>query len=518
MKNTRKSLWRIASSVLSVCLILSMMLSITVVFAEEAPAADAAGTVEIVVMAKDVKKGEKVASSSVKMVAVKSVNSPSNAIKNTADVVGKYAAEDLNADEYVYAEQVSKTPVNKSSKDPLVQKIGKSNADFVLVSDYVRPDTGKDVVEYLQELINVNAHKTLFFPDGEYIISHSLVTAPNPSMAVSLVFAEGSVLKAANNWEDTIVEGYVHENARCSSWNDTTCTEPQSDRHNITKNDTRFYLSALICLGQKDWGRSTAGQYNDSSDDNATFGGYYSITGGTFDGNYVADGISFDSGRETVIRNVTIKNAKHIGFATKRGIHNVSSDVTVEDMTIIGSGMKGTVGLDIIGYDSYYLDVNIYDCQIGLITRSGGNIFKNIRVYNADTEKNADMNSSYGSTVGIQDDTGGNHYFSCYVENYATAYRLSGGTTIFDSLTAAWTDNSFKTQTAFNITTGMTGALSSCKAYFCGTSATCTFFKGSVAGGAIVAPMFNSGLVDGGTGYQAYIKFDKHIIPVSELS
>ena len=46
------------------------------------------------------------------------------------------------------------------------------------------------------------------------------------------------------------------------------------------------------------------------ANDILTCGSNYSLTGGIIDGAGVAHGVSIDSGRETAIRNVSIKNVK----------------------------------------------------------------------------------------------------------------------------------------------------------------------------------------------------------------
>ena len=50
-------------------------------------------------------------------------------------------------------------------------KGGTSDLGYVIVSDYVTPSSGEDVSEALQQLIDANPNRTIYFPDGEYIIS-----------------------------------------------------------------------------------------------------------------------------------------------------------------------------------------------------------------------------------------------------------------------------------------------------------------------------------------------------------
>ena len=66
---------------------------------------------------------------------------------------------------------------------------------YVVVTDYVKANTGEDVSDALQELILANPNKTIFFPDGEYLLSKPICTPANPVNAVSLKLATFAKLK-----------------------------------------------------------------------------------------------------------------------------------------------------------------------------------------------------------------------------------------------------------------------------------------------------------------------------------
>ena len=127
------------------------------------------------------------------------------------------------------------------------------NKGYIVVTDYVEANSGKDVSDALQELILANPQKTIFFPDGEYLLSKPICTPANPIHAVSLELSRFAVIKAAEGWNDT---------------------------------------EAMIRLGAAEpWNNIT------------TNGSNYGIVGGIVDGSGVASGISIDSGRETLIEN-----------------------------------------------------------------------------------------------------------------------------------------------------------------------------------------------------------------------
>ena len=73
---------------------------------------------------------------------------------------------------------------------------------YVLVTDYVKANTGEDVSDALQELILKNPKRVLFFPDGEYLISKPICTPANPDHAVSLQLSNFATIKAMNCWSE----------------------------------------------------------------------------------------------------------------------------------------------------------------------------------------------------------------------------------------------------------------------------------------------------------------------------
>ena len=77
------------------------------------------------------------------------------------------------------------------------------NGTYVLVTDYVKANTGEDVSDALQELILNNPHRTIYFPDGVYLISKPICTPANPIHSVSLVLSCYATIKATDDWTDS---------------------------------------------------------------------------------------------------------------------------------------------------------------------------------------------------------------------------------------------------------------------------------------------------------------------------
>ncbi|MBO5687399.1 MAG: hypothetical protein J6R84_04195, partial [Alistipes sp.] len=182
-------------------------------------------------------------------------------------------------------------------------KGGTSDLGYVIVSDYVSPSSGEDVSEALQQLIDANPNRTIYFPDGEYIISKPICTPAEPTLSVALQLSNYAIIRAA--------EGWSHD-------------------------------EAMIRLGGKD-----------EANNIATPGSNYYLDGGVIDGSGVAKGVSIDSGRETVIRNTSIKNTE-LGIHVKRGANNNSSDCDITGVNIVGNNSPTSVGLLVEGYDNTF--------------------------------------------------------------------------------------------------------------------------------------------------------------------
>ena len=74
---------------------------------------------------------------------------------------------------------------------------------LVLATDYAAADGVTDVADALQRCIDENPHRTIYFPDGEYLLSHPIATPADPARAVTLRLADFAFLKAAPGWAHT---------------------------------------------------------------------------------------------------------------------------------------------------------------------------------------------------------------------------------------------------------------------------------------------------------------------------
>ena len=115
----------------------------------------------------------------------------------------------------------------------------------------------------------------------------------------------------------------------------------------------------------------------DPANNISTPGSNYYLKGGVIDGRGIAKGISIDSGRETAIRQTSIKNTT-IGIHIKHGANSGSSDSDISDTNITGNCKPGCIGVLVEGYDNTLTNMRIGGVHIGVLLRSAGNSLRNI--------------------------------------------------------------------------------------------------------------------------------------------
>ncbi len=241
-------------------------------------------------------------------------------------------------------------------------------AGYLQITDYVQPDTGEDVSAAVQAVIDANPNRTIFFPDGEYLFSAPVLTPAEPTLAVSLKLADFAVFKATEGW---------------------------------TKGE------AIVQLGGKNPANNTH-----------TNGSNYSFEGGIIDGNGLANGISINSGRETAVRNVSIKNTV-LGLHVMHGANNGSSDADIFGVNIIGTGSTESVGVLLEGFDNTLTNMRIGNVFTGVHVKSAGNILRNIHpLYYSDY-------TDYENSCGFLIELGNNWFDYCYSDQFGIGFRTT---------------------------------------------------------------------------------------------
>ena len=309
---------------------------------------------------------------------------------------------------------------------------------FVLVSDYVKPNTNEDVSDALQELILNNPRRVIFFPDGEYLLSKPICTPANPANAVSLRLSNFAVIKAMDSWD--------------------------SDE-------------ALIRLG-------AAEPFNTIREN----GSNYYLTGGVIDGNGVANGVSIDSGRETRIDNVSIKHTK-IGLHVKYGANSGSSDADICNVNIVGNAKEGSIGLLVEGMDNTFTNMRIAYVHTGVKLARGGNYLRNIHPLGG---------PCYPGSTAFCDLSGSNWYDFCYSDQYETGFYFKDGIrSICHNCFCYWYRTMESGEIGFKADGKFNSLLSNCKVSMRGDAPNRAFLTGAEGGcGVIENPFFDENFSD----------------------
>ena len=243
---------------------------------------------------------------------------------------------------------------------------------YVIVSDYVPNDGSTDVAQEIQNLIDMNPNRTIFFPDGVYLLRKPILTSSDSRKSVDLVLSNYATLLAAPDWN--------------------------SDE-------------AMVRLGAKDGANSLEPGCN------------YSLTGGIIDGAGIARGISIDGGRETRVQNTNIKNVS-CGLHIKYGINGGSSDADILNVNITGNGCLESIGILVEGFDNTLTNMRIANVFTGVTVKGGGNMLRNIHplLYMNDITRN-----NFEKSVGFSIHHPMNWFDYCYSDQFSTGFETTGG-------------------------------------------------------------------------------------------
>ena len=255
----------------------------------------------------------------------------------------------------------------------------------VSAADFMPTDGKTDVADAIQRLIDEHPNSTIWFPDGTYLISKPVCTPADPKRSVDLRLSNYAVLKAAPGWTNT---------------------------------------EAMVRLG----GIHPANNIR-------LVGSCYSLTGGVIDGGGVAKGVSIDAGRETKVRDVSMKFVS-LGLHIKHGANNNSSDCDISDVNIVGNKKPGSIGVLIDACDNTLTNMRIADMQTGvrLTRRAAGNLLRNIHpLYTSPMDQ-------YDGSAGFHDDSRNSSFDRCYSDHFSTGFlfgRTAGGS-VADACIVFW--------------------------------------------------------------------------------
>ena len=409
-------------------------------------------SVRAIRLKKDMKKGTILLANHIEIVDVEAAEDlPEGYVSVAADALDRKLTANMKAGDYVIADVLSKKVyVDKDDEklevdDSLARKLG-----YVVVTDYVEADTGEDLCDEIQKIINDNPRKTIYFPDGVYNISNPIKTSSNPEKAVSLHLSANAVIRAADVW--------------------------------------RGRTEYMIQLGAIDetFGIDAAGT------------NYY-IYGGVIDGNGKANALALEGGRETSIRNVNIKNAMNGLYITYNEEYS-SNDSDTEWINIEGCGYAGSVGVIVDGLDNTLSNIRVSGFETGVKLTRPGNLMHNIYARFIPGEQ-----MSYESSKGFDDTSGGNWYDACRADDFRVAFfALGGSMSLYNDCSALWS-RQLGRQIAFETNGGLSATLTNMRADFFGNGDNAFLLTYADGGKGIVKyPMFDVDLA-GNECYKRYL-------------
>ena len=314
------NLKRILCSLLCLCMILGVVFTMTACGDEtdgketensddsDAPI-DTAEKITVLRVVDAVKKGTKVTEEMFETVELNAVDVPLNAMSDMTKIVGKYTTVPLYKGEFVFAGKFS-------TKKPSSTEVKEITEDYLLASDYMT--LGGDVTAALQKLIDENPGRTIYFPDGKYVVSKPIEVSSDPAKKVSLRLNNYAAITAAAN----------------------------------------FSGEAVIRLG------ADAVPVTDSTSSY--------IMGGIIDANGKTTAISVEGGRDMFISDVVIKNAV-CGIKIVAG----TAYTDVENVNVSGSG-EDAVGLEILGDGNTFTSMRVTNVGTAVKASGANNTFRSI--------------------------------------------------------------------------------------------------------------------------------------------
>lgn len=229
---------------------------------------------------------------------------------------------------------------------------------------------GTDQLTNIQNIIDNNPNKVIYFPDGVYNVSGTIRTSATSTKRVVLYLSKYATIKASN----VFTAG-----------------------------------NYLIDIGGKD-----SFDINDGTP--------LGIVGGIIDTNYRASGIKVEKCHMAIVSNLVITNLAHVGIDVEQS-QNVSADAQIRNVIVYGQPLLATnIGLVLNSSDNNVNTFRTMHTGKGIVINKGGNIF-----YDCHVLCSADTMTDYEDTVGFEINEGSNQFDNIYSDNYSTGIKFPMG-------------------------------------------------------------------------------------------
>jgi hypothetical protein len=345
-------------------------------------AADDGEYVNVLRVIDDVKYGGKFTNDKLETVRVRADAAPADAITTTADLRNKYAASTIPAGDFITpAKLLDKKPADATDEDEddKTEELDYKALGYVVLSDYQPEKGAKGYAALINKVIAENPGRTIYIPDGRYMIEEPIVIPADPAKSVSLRLGNQTVLVAATDWADPY-----------AAMIRVAVEEPTEAPLTMAEFDAKNYRSI-------------------------------SILGGCLDASSVATGISIEGGKDTYIYNVSIKSSTR-GIHIFKGNNELGATwANVDNCNVTGTDKPDSVGVLIEGTYNTVSNMRIYLIRHGIRCTETGerNILRNLHPL-----------ASAGSkeTIGFYDQSNGNNFDVCYSDQFASGYAMHENT------------------------------------------------------------------------------------------
>ena len=391
-----------------------MLLSVSLVSCNETEVSEPAGEkVDVVRLITDIKAGNKITEAMVEVVSVTKAELAEGTILNKEEIIGKFTATDMYAGDYFFAVKLTNKRQNAGAEEGEEGEalLNFDTAGYVIVSDYVKADTGEDVSDAIQKLVDENPGRTLYFPDGVYLLSKSVKTSADPAKAVSFKLGNYAHLKAMDTW--------AAGEKKITKAEDLLAAD-------LKPADIKTTTTPLLHLGGKDTDTAAA-----------NYESHYSVEGGIFDGGDKADAIWVEGAGNVSLRYISIKFAVN-GIYAKEDANGNGPSVDVHTVNIVGSRSYDSIGVILESNSNTLTNMRIAGNQIAIMLSGDDNFLRNLHplyVYGT----NSAWETYYNSTVAFYDSGTRNFYDNCYNDQFAIGFYMGTNTaSVYDCCFNFW--------------------------------------------------------------------------------
>lgn len=341
-------------------------------------------TTEVLRLTNDIASGAKITEADIEIVSLRKIDIPINAMSNKDDVVGKYAVSALFKGDFLL-------PSKLSAVDPSTIGGGGSIAEedlvaYTLITKYHALVKDGDYTAAINKAIEENPNGTIYFPDGEYKISDTIVISADAATGVSFRLSNYATIKAVN-WTDKTVP-------MIRIGVESEAVDGESGIHDV---------------------RNTY------------------IMGGVIDASGVASGISVDGGWDITLSNITITGS-YYGLHIKYAPNELGATCAdVENVNVVGNGETGSVGILLEGTQNTLTNMKVSDVQYALkCTETGSdNVLRSIMAIGTGLTGT--------DNAGFWDMSAGNQYDICYSDQYATGFLMEERTrSVYNGCRVSW--------------------------------------------------------------------------------